>query len=128
MNATCSHCESTFQDVDRNEDGSPAIEDVRAGVAVEHGSDFLTGRIAALRASLAGACEAHGLNVAGDRLCIACAADLLELEPECECSQTDVDVFDPRGCPYHDSLSPWNVRRRAVTSAWQYQQSFKEAV
>ena len=43
-----------FAAVPPQPDGSPAIEDVRAGVAAAHGSDFLTGRIAALRASLAG--------------------------------------------------------------------------
>lgn len=29
MNATCQHCDSTFRDVDRNEDGSPAIESTK---------------------------------------------------------------------------------------------------
>jgi hypothetical protein len=131
MKATCTHCGSTFQNVDRNEDGSPAIETTRCahpGCEVylcKAGCEHLSFECEGCRKRV---CEAHGLNIEGDRLCIACAADLLELEPECECTQTDVDVFDPRGCPYHDSHSPWNVRRRAVTSARQYQQSFKEAM
>jgi hypothetical protein len=56
----------------------------------------------------------------------ACCAVDLELEPECSCRQTDVDMFDPRGCPYHDAMSPWNVRLRAVTAVQRYQQDQKE--
>ena len=37
----------------------------------------------------------------------------LELrEPECECAQTDVDLFDAAGCELHDPRSRYN---RALT-------------
>jgi hypothetical protein len=68
-------------------------------------------------------CEGHGLNFAGYRLCITCAAEGLALgEPVCECRQTDVDLFDTCGCGLHDSNSPWNVRLQAVTAAQAYGQ------
>jgi hypothetical protein len=35
--------------------------------------------------------------------------------------QTDVDMFDPRGCEVHDANSPWNVRLRAVAAVQQYE-------
>ena len=61
-------------------------------------------------------------------LCLGCAVEVVESqEPECECAQTDVDLFDPRGCEYHDSTSPWNVRLRAVTAAQQYEAAPKDA-
>ena len=49
-----------------------------------------------------------------------------EREPECDCQQTDVDLFDARGCELHDSESPWNVRLRAVTSMQQYDEAMGE--
>jgi hypothetical protein len=63
------------------------------------------------------------------RTCLYCAAiertdALLEVripEMECECRRTDVDLFDPRGCPVHDANSPWNVRLRATTSVQMYE-------
>jgi hypothetical protein len=36
-------------------------------------------------------------------------------EPECECRQTDVDLFDARGCEFHDPDSRWNVAQRGIT-------------
>jgi hypothetical protein len=129
MTATCTHCDTTFYHVDRDEDGAPYIEATRcahAGCEVylckagcEHLSFACDG--CGLRF-----CETHGLNFAGARLCVTCAADGLALEPECECRQTDVDLFDPRGCPQHDAMSPWNVRLRALTALQQYEQNNKE--
>lgn len=124
MTATCTNCETTFRHVDRNEDGSPYIEATRCAhpgceiylckAGCEHLSFACDG--CGLRF-----CEAHGLNFGGNRLCIACAAEGLELEPECECRQMDGDLSDARGCPLHDPMSPWNVRLRAVTAAQQYE-------
>ncbi len=56
-------------------------------------------------------------------LCTTCKRDREELleemdqEPECSCQQTDVDLFDARGCDAHDSNSPWNVRMRALCAS-----------
>ena len=50
-------------------------------------------------------------------LCMACARDLeegMDAEPPCTCSQTDVDLFDARGCDAHDRNSGYNVRQRAM--------------
>ena len=44
-------------------------------------------------------------------------AERIELEahePECTCEQTDVDLFDARGCEYHDADSSWNIACRAL--------------
>jgi hypothetical protein len=53
--------------------------------------------------------------------------DLEDHEPECECRQIDVDLFDSRGCEFHDPLSSWNVRKRALTAIQEYEQA-KEKV
>ena len=129
MTVTCTHCDTTFYHVDRDEDGAPYIESVRCAhpgcevylckAGCEHLSFTCDG--CGLRF-----CESHGLSFAGLHLCVGCAAEGLELEPECECRQTDADMFDPRGCPYHDAMSPWNVRLRALTAVQQYEQSQKE--
>ena len=129
MTATCTNCDSTFRNVDRNEDGSPAIEKercARPGCEVylcRAGCEHLSFRCDGCGLRF---CEAHGLSLGADRFCIGCVAETLELEPECECRQTDVDMFEPRGCPFHDSRSPWNVRRRAVTAVQEYETITKE--
>jgi hypothetical protein len=43
------------------------------------------------------------------------------LEPPCSCTQTDVDLFNARGCEAHDSESAWNAALRAVTTMEQYE-------
>jgi hypothetical protein len=45
-----------------------------------------------------------------------------EPEPDCQCRQTDVDLFDARGCGLHDPDSPWNQRRRAITEVAKFEQ------
>jgi hypothetical protein len=131
MTATCPNCDTTFRNVDRNEDGLPAIEKercARPGCEVylcRAGCEHLSFRCDGCGRRF---CEAHGLNFAGQRFCIACAAEGLELEPECECRQTDVDMFDPLGCPCHDAMSPWNVRLRVLTAVQQYEQNRKEII
>ena len=68
-------------------------------------------------------CAEHKVTFDELGLCLGCAVEVLESqEPECECRQTDVDLFDSRGCGIHDSNSPWNVRLRAVTMVQQYQE------
>jgi hypothetical protein len=53
---------------------------------------------------------------------LVCAGCLELSEPDCECHQTDVDLFDAFDCPVHDPNSPWNVRLRAVTAVQMYEQ------
>ena len=53
---------------------------------------------------------------------LVCAGCLELKEPECECHQTDVDLFDAFDCPVHDPNSPWNVRLRAVTAVQMYEE------
>jgi hypothetical protein len=120
MTATCTHCESVFRNVDRNEDGSPAIESTRCahpGCEVylcRAGCEHLTFTCGACGRRF---CSEHGLNFGGERFCIACAVEVVESqEPECECRQTDVDLFDATGCELHNPASPWNVQLRAVTA------------
>ena len=36
-----------------------------------------------------------------------------EREPDCNCFQTDVDMFDAILCDLHNDSSEWNLRRRA---------------
>ena len=130
MTAKCSNCNTEFRGVDRNEDGSPAIETTRCA---HPGCEVYLCRSGCEH--LSAVCEACGKRVCVDHYlnfistgvnCIECAAIALDDEPECGCTQSDADIFDPRGCEYHDSRSAWNVRRRAVTSAQEYEQYVKE--
>jgi hypothetical protein len=53
----------------------------------------------------------------GDHLCPVCALEAVENgEPECTCTQTDVDLFDACGCEFHEPTSAWNRLFRAVTA------------
>jgi hypothetical protein len=123
-------CDSTFHNVDRNEDGSPAIESQRCArpscevylcrAGCEHLSFVCDG--CGLRF-----CDEHKV---GDNLCLGCALTGAELEAEehavfgsCTCRQTDADMFDPRGCESHDSESPWNVRLRVLIAVQQYEET-----
>jgi hypothetical protein len=47
---------------------------------------------------------------------------IYESEPECQCVQSDVDLFDARGCDLHDPNSIWNARLRAVSTVQRYNQ------
>ena len=44
-----------------------------------------------------------------------------------QCSQSDVDVFDARGCPLHDGNSSWNLRLRALTLIQEYEAATQSA-
>ena len=129
MTTTCTHCDTTFHNLVRDEDGRPYIEATRCahpGCEVylcQAGCEHLSFACDSCGLRF---CEGQGLNFAGQRLCTACAAEELTLEPECECRQTDVDMCDPRGCPFHDAMSPWNVRLRAVRAVQQYEIHQKE--
>jgi hypothetical protein len=128
--AECPACNSVFYGLDRNEDGSPFIETRRCahpGCEVylcrdgcEHLSFFCEG----CRSRF---CGEHKVTLDGLELCADCAIRLVEdQEPECECSQSDADLFDARGyCEYHDPNSTWNVRLRAVTAVQMDEQERK---
>jgi hypothetical protein len=129
MTATCTNCDSTFRDVDRNEDGSPYIETTRCShpgcevylcrAGCEHLSFFCEG----CRSRF---CGEHKVTLDGLELCADCAMRLVEdQEPECECSPSDADLFDAAGCEYHNPNSPWNVRLRAVTAVQMDEQKRK---
>jgi hypothetical protein len=131
MTATCPNCDSTFRGVDRNEDGSPAIENTRCahpGCAVylcRAGCEHLSFTCEACGKRF---CSEHQVTIDELALCLGCAVEAVDgQEPECECSQTDVDLYDPRGCEYHDPASPWNVRLREVKAAQQYEAAPKDA-
>jgi hypothetical protein len=130
MTATCTYCDSTFHGVDRNEDGSPAIETTRCahpGCAVylcqagcEHLSFFCEG----CRSRF---CGEHKVSLDWMELCAGCAVAVVEdQEPECDCSQSDADLFDAAGCEFHNPNSPWNARLRTVTAVQMYDQNVKE--
>ena len=53
-------------------------------------------------------------------------AELLDREPPCTCQQTDVDLFDARGCELHDESSAWNTAYRAVTVAERYYEAMED--
>jgi hypothetical protein len=131
MTATCTNCHSMFRGVDRNEDGSPVIENTRCAhpgcevylcrAGCEHLSFTCDGCARRF-------CSTHEVVIDELALCLVCAVEAVESqEPECECSQTDVDLFDQRGCEYHDSTSPWNMRLRAVTMAQQFKAALRDA-
>lgn len=66
----------------------------------------------------------NGWNFRGCPTCVAACerVEAEEAEPACSCTQTDVDLFDARGCELHDDRSDWNVARRAVTATQRYYQ------
>jgi hypothetical protein len=126
MTATCTHCESTFRNVDRNEDGSPAIENTRCA---NPGCDVYLCRAGCEHFSFQCEgchkrfCSEHKVTFDGFQFCPACAiAEVEAHEPECDCRQTDVDLFDAQGCEFHDPASPWNVRLRTLRAIQQYDQ------
>ena len=130
MTATCVHCGSAVLNVDRNEDGSPAIETTRCAqpgceiYLCRAAGDHLSFECDACRRRF---CDAHRVMLDRAPYCLRCAVAVVEShEPECECTQTDVDLFDPRGCELHDSRSQWNVQRQAVISVQQYEENQKE--
>jgi hypothetical protein len=125
MTATCTHCESTFRNVDRNEDGSPAIETTRCAhpgceVYLCHaGCQHLSFTCDACGRRF---CSEHKIVLDELSYCPECAVEAVEgQEPECECHQSDVDLFDAVGCELHNPASPWNVRLRAVTVDQEYE-------
>jgi hypothetical protein len=125
MTATCTHCESTFHNVDRNEDGSPAIESTRCahpGCEVDlchAGCEHLSFTCDACGRRF---CSDHKVKVDKLPYCLRCAVEAVESqEPECECHQSDVDQFDAAGCGFHNPASPWNVRLRAVTPVQEHE-------
>jgi hypothetical protein len=126
MTAACTNCEFTFHNIGRNEDGSPAIEN-ELGCEVylcqarcEHFAFFCEG----CRTRF---CGEHKVGLDGMELCADCAMAMVEdQEPECECAQSDADLFDAAGCEFHNLNSSWNVRLRAVTAA-QAREQFKGA-
>src|SRR5260370_14256369 len=120
MTAPCSHCQSIFRIADRNEDASPTIENAlceHPGCEVylcRAGCEHLSFICAGCRN-----CFSSEHRVVLDELahCLGCAAEDVERqEPQCECRQTGVDLFDAAGCEFHNPASPWNVRLRAVTA------------
>jgi hypothetical protein len=123
MTATCTNCESIFRNVDRNEDGSPVIENTRCA---QTGCEVYLCRAGCEHLSFT--CVACGRRFCSDHkivldalpYCLGCAVEAVESqEPECECQQSDVDLFDAAGCEFHNPASPWNVRLRAVTAVQQ---------
>jgi hypothetical protein len=102
MTAICTHCESIFRNVDRNEDGSPAIQSTRCA---HPGCEVYLCRAGCEHLSFT--CDACGRRFCSDHIvalsglpyCVGCAVEAVESqEPECECRQTDVDLFDAAGC------------------------------
>lgn len=123
MTSTGTNCETTFRHVDRNEDGSPAIESTPSahpGCAVypcQAGCEHLSFR-----------CEPCNKRFCLDRPSPSMDALLPGVrgggsetqETECEYRQTGVDLFDARGCDLHASESPRKLRLRAVTAIREY--------
>ena len=124
MNATCTNCAATFRNVDRNADGSPAIENTRCGhpgceVYLCHaGCEHLSFTCYACGGRF---CSEHKVALDCVAYCLGCAVETVESqEPECDCHQSDVDLFDAVGCEFHNPASLWNVRLRAVTAVQKY--------
>ena len=131
MTATCTNCETTFENVDRNEDGSPCIENeqcAQGGCDVylcKEGCAALSFACEDCRKSF---CAEHRITLDGLTFCPVCAIAYVEAqEPECECRMTDGDLFDACGCKLHSSESAWNARLRAVSEMGRYREAFHDA-
>jgi hypothetical protein len=114
-----------FRNPDRNEDGSPAIENTRcADLGCEvylyyAGCEHLSFTCDACGRRF---CGEHKVALDGLPYCLGCAVEAVENEePECECQQTEVDLFDAAGCELHNPASPWNMRQREVTAVQEYE-------
>jgi hypothetical protein len=119
MNATCKNCDTTFHHMDRNEDGSPAIE---CTCCAHPGCEVYLCRAGCEHLSFVCGgcgerfCNDHRVDV-GDHLCPGCALEAVESgEPECTCTQTDVDQFDAYGCEFHEPTSAWSRLLRVVAA------------
>jgi hypothetical protein len=130
MTVACPNCESIFHGIDQNEDGSPSLETTRCAhpgceaYLCQAGCIHLSFFCEGCRSRF---CCEHKVNLDGLELCEDCGIRVVEdQEPECECYQSDADMFDAAGCEFHDQNSPWNVRLRAVTGVQLYDQSVKE--
>ena len=131
MTTTCLNCESIFGEVNRNEDGSPALETTRCS---HPGCEVYLCQAACEHLSFT--CEACGNRFCAEhkfsldemKLCLGCALESVESqEPECACSQSDVDSFDARGCPLHDGNSSWNLQLRALSLIQEYEAAAQTA-
>jgi len=112
-------------DADRNDDGSPCLETTRCA---HLGCEVYLCRAGCEHLSFVCEdcdrrfCFEHKIVFDGLSYCPGCAVEAVESqEPECECRQTDVDLFDAADCEFHNPASPWNVRLRAVTAVQQYE-------
>jgi hypothetical protein len=86
MTATCTNCESIFRNVDRNEDGSPAIENKRCA---HPGCEVYLCHAGCLHLSFfcegcrSRFCGEHKVSLDGLELCADCAIRVVEdQEPE----------------------------------------------
>jgi hypothetical protein len=129
MITKCTNCESIFRNVDHNEDGSTSIESERC---CHPGCEVYLCHAGCLHLSFicegcrSRFCGEHKVSLDGLELCADCAMRVVEdQEPECECSQSDADLFEAASCEFHNRNSPWNVRLRAVTAVQRYDQSAK---
>jgi len=74
-------------------------------------------------------CQEHRIGFQGLGLCIACLQEALESnEPECTCTQTDVDLFDARGCDFHSDRSDYNRLLRMTTDRERYERIMPKEV
>lgn len=122
--AECPTCNTTFHNLDRDEDGRPEIPDTKPCNSPGCEARFCSAACEHLTFSCEGCgkrfCLEHKVDL-GELYCGPCALDAVESwEPECTCQQTDVDLFSAVGCELHYSESAWNAMRRAVTSAQEY--------
>ena len=130
--AICANCDSSFPGVDQDEDGFPSVPDTRRCNYTGCEVDLCRAGCRDLSFSCEGCgrwfCTAHRVSMFDSAYCPACAVEAVEAnEPECGCHQTDVDLFDPRGCELHDDCSLWNQMRRQVTSIEQYERTGRAA-
>lgn len=51
----------------------------------------------------------------------------MSIAPKCTCRQTDVELFDCRGCELHDDRSEFNRAARARTMVEKYERAIEEA-
>jgi hypothetical protein len=119
MRATCTNFDTMFNKIGRQKDGTAetpvrnCLDDLCAPCRWSTGCNDQFSCVC--EACQKHCCSGHLVLLFDMRLCPGCLPQAWAQipEPDCQCTQTDVDVFSVRDCEIHNLSSEWNELRRA---------------